>query len=90
MIAFHAVMLDETRCEFGVDFEAASRDEAYDWLEENYPESRCVQLETAEDSAEREQAIIDHVRRGGDWDDEGRPYYGPDYDYEDSYEEDEE
>lgn len=88
MIKFHAVMLDETRCEFGVDFEAASRHEASDWLEENYPESRCVQLETPEESAEREQAIIDHIRRGGDWDDEGRPIQGPDYDYYD--EEDEE
>lgn len=54
MAHFHAVMTDETGCEFGASVTAASRDEAYEMLEENYPESRCVQLESPEDTAARE------------------------------------
>ena len=51
MTKFHAVMLDETRCEFGVDVEAATRADAYEKLRENYPESRCVQFESSADTA---------------------------------------
>lgn len=57
MTMFHAVMLDETRCEFGVDVEADSRGEAYEKLREDYPESQCVQLESPEDTAERQHRI---------------------------------
>ncbi len=45
MIAFHAVLIDETQCEFGVYFNAKSRNAAHDYLRESYPESHCVQLE---------------------------------------------
>lgn len=85
MISFHAVMLDETRCEFGVDVEAPDRGAAYDRLKEMYPESRCVQLESPEDTAAREKAMYDHISRGGDYDDDGRPIYH--YDDEDYDEE---
>lgn len=79
---FHAVMLDETRCEFGVDLEADSREDAYEKLDEDYPESSCVQLETYAEADERERRMHEHISRGGDWDDEGRPifHYGEDYD----------
>ena len=83
MIKYHAVMLDETRCEFGASVEAENRAAAHDWLRENYPESRCVQLESPEDTAEREAAMHDHISRGGDYDDDGRPIHH----YDDSHDE---
>ena len=54
---FHAVMVDETGCEFGVTFDASSRDAAYDFLDEQYPESGVAQLETTQDAADRQRAI---------------------------------
>lgn len=57
MITFHAVMLDETRCEFGASVEASSRSEAYDLLRERYPESQCVQLESPADRRAREEDL---------------------------------
>jgi hypothetical protein len=75
MTKFHAVMLDETGQEFGVDLEAEDRDDAYDQLDEDYPESRCVQLESRADTAKREQAMHNHIAEGGDWDDDGRPIF---------------
>ena len=72
---YHAVMVDETGCEFGADVEASGRAEAYDKLAENYPESRCVQLESPADTARRESAMHRHIAAGGDWDDEGRPIF---------------
>lgn len=75
MIKFYAVMLDETGCEFGTGVEATSRSAAYEKLAEDYPESRCVQLESPEDADRRNQEMYDHISRGGDWDDEGRPIY---------------
>jgi hypothetical protein len=59
MTNFHAVLLDECGGEFGADVTVSSRDNAYDQLAENYPESRVVQLESPADTAEREQAIRD-------------------------------
>lgn len=84
---YHAVMIDETGCEFGADVEAANRDEAYDRLDEDYPESRIVQLESSQDARDRENATYNHIANGGDWDDEGRPIYH--YDYYDIDEEEE-
>ena len=83
MTDFHAVMLDETRCEFGVSVTADSREAAHAWLRENYPESSCVQLESPEDRLERERAMHLHISRGGDWDDDGRPIFHEDWDDED-------
>lgn len=87
VIKFHAVMVDETGCEFGAEVEAPDRETAYDRLRENYPESRVDQLESPEETREREQRVYDHIARGGDWDDDGRPIYGPDYWDEDEDEE---
>lgn len=57
MTKFHAVMLDETRCEFGVSVTARSVNEAFKKLSEAYPESRCVQLESPKDRARREYRL---------------------------------
>jgi hypothetical protein len=54
----------------GVSFEAKSRAAAYDYLEENYPESRCDQLEDEQQSREREQRTYEHAQRCLD-----DPYY---------------
>jgi hypothetical protein len=72
MINFHAVMVDETGCEFGADVRATTREEAYEMLEENYPESRCVQLESPEDTKRREAEIYARVSAeyDGDYDHE--------------------
>jgi hypothetical protein len=66
---FHAVMLDETGCEFGASVTAGSREAAYEYLSENYPESRCIQLESPADTAAREKRIYDAALMDeGDWD----------------------
>lgn len=72
MINYHAVMLDETGCEFGHSFRAATREQAWAYLQENCPESRCVQLEDDDDTRRREAAIyaraLDEANEGmGDW-----------------------
>jgi len=61
MTEFHAVMLDETGCEFGVGVTADTREDAYDQLREDYPESTCVQLESPADTAERERAMYARI-----------------------------
>jgi len=73
MIKFWAVMLDETGCEFGVGVEAETREDAYRQLEEDYSESRCVQLESPADTAAREKRMYDEINREMDGD----------YDYDD-------
>jgi hypothetical protein len=74
MTNFHAVMIDETGREFGVDLEARNRDEAYTQLEEDYPESRVDQLEDDQQAREREQRTYDYVQRCLD-----DPYYDIDH-----------
>lgn len=71
MTKYHAVMLDETRCEFGASVSAISREAAYAKLAEDYPESQCVQLESPADTRKREKRIYDQVSRelDGDRDD---------------------
>jgi len=69
MINFHAVMLDETGCEFGVSIRAENRKAAWDMVSYNYPESQCVQLESHEDTAAREKRIYDYAMNEDDWDD---------------------
>lgn len=72
MTSFHAVLLDETGCEFGADVQAHNREEAYLKLQEDYPESRVVQLESPQDTADREAAIYARVM-------------DDDYDYEEDF-----
>ena len=57
LIHFHAVMIDETGCEFGAGVDAYSREEAHEKLQDDYPESRIDQLESPEDTARREAEI---------------------------------
>ena len=66
LIHFHAVMIDETGCELGVGIDAHTRDEAFDRLREDYPESRVDQLESPEDTAKREAEIYARVCAGYD------------------------
>ena len=69
-IQFHAVLLDETGCEFGADVHCDDRESAYVWLRELYPESRVVQLESPQDTAEREARIYARIAREIDGDDD--------------------
>ncbi len=61
MKQYHAVMIDETGCEFGADVEANSVGEARNILEEDYPESRIDEIKTQEqwdrDQADREARL---------------------------------
>jgi hypothetical protein len=83
-IQFHAVMLDETGCEFGATIIAANKEDAYETAREHYPESRCVQMESPADTAAREKRIYDAALLDeGDWDFD----YDEDEEYE--YEDDE-
>ena len=75
MIHFHAVMTDETGCEFGAGIQAPDREAAHEMLRDMYPESRIAQLESPEDTRRREAEI--YARISGEYDD------GYDYDYED-------
>jgi len=63
MTKFHAVMIDETGCEFGVSVTARSREAAFDKLREDYPESRCDQLESPADTRKREQRMYRQAER---------------------------
>lgn len=81
---YHAVLLDETGCEFGAGCDARSKDEARMILANDYPESRIVQIESPQDEAKRVSAMHRHIALGGDWDDEGRPiFHHPEEDDED-------
>lgn len=75
MTKYHAVMIDETGCEFGADCEAESREEARDIFRESYPESRIDQIESPQDTAAREHRIYMDALNGADYDEEGRPIY---------------
>lgn len=66
MTHYHAVMVDETGCEFGADIDARSRSVAYDGLRERYPESRCVQLESPADTRLRERRLY-HALERDEW-----------------------
>ena len=55
MTKYHAVMIDETGCEFGHSFTSRSRTTAYDYLRERFPESRVDQLESAAETRRREK-----------------------------------
>ena len=91
---YHAVMIDETGCEFGAGENARDKHHAAEVFKYNYPESRVVQIESAEDTAAREALIYADALAGINYDDDGRPIYPPgyedDYEDEDDYYEDEE
>ena len=84
MPKFHAVMIDETGCEFGASVEAPTRQAAYDLLREDYPESRCDQLESPQDTADREKRMYDDISRGIYRNEDGSiDFIEPGYDYDD-------
>ena len=68
MTQYHAVLLDETGCEFGHTSTAASRDEAWDEIREMFPESQCVQLESPEDTRRRQDRIEREIQMEMDGD----------------------
>jgi len=68
MKEYHAVMIDETGCEFGVTVRAESKDAAYEQLEEDYPESRVDQLEDDSDREARERRMYDRLEAEADGD----------------------
>ena len=72
-IKYHAV-LESFGNEFGASVTAHSHSEAYDILSEEYPESRVVQLESPEETAQRESAMWRRIEREMDGD------YCDDYD----------
>ena len=63
MPMYHAVMIDETGCEFGTTISANSRHAAFEILDTEYPESRCVQLENKHESQERERRMYRRIER---------------------------
>lgn len=65
----HAVMIDETGCEFGVEVYADSKDEAIRILGSIFPESYVDQIKTMADIRKREADIAAEIRSEGDWDD---------------------
>lgn len=69
MKQFHAVMVDETGCEFGVSLKANDHHEATEKLREDYPESRIDQLEDDAQRNEREARMYERLR-GEHWDPE--------------------
>jgi hypothetical protein len=87
MINFHAVMQGEDGMEFGASTTANTREEAYEQIMENYPESRIVQLESPADTQDREARTYDLIRRGADFDEDGRPFF-PHGDEDADYDED--
>lgn len=58
---YHAVLVDETGCEFGADCQASSHDEAYDIISANYPESSIVQLESPADTEARQMELYARI-----------------------------
>lgn len=72
MTRYWGVFVDETRCEFGAPIEAENKAEAWRIAKEDYPESKCVQLESPEESAARE---AETYRRVSEEMDEEMGYY---------------
>jgi hypothetical protein len=72
-INFHAVLSDECGGEFGADIVATDREAAYDELNEQFPESTVVQLESPEDTQKREHDTYARLGRmmDDDWMDDG-------------------
>lgn len=74
MTMYHAVMLGEDGTEFGLDVEALSKDDAWAQIREDYPEGACLQLESPQDTMDREKAIYD--RMNAMWDNPDLDDYG--------------
>ncbi len=55
---FHAVLIDECGDEFGADINAKDENEAWEKFQENYPESRVIQVESPADARRRERDLM--------------------------------
>ena len=64
---FHAVMIDETGCEFGASVSAPSREAARAKLAAEYPESHVDQLESPADARRRERDMQARINREYGW-----------------------
>ena len=51
MTTFHAILIDETGCEFSEYIESCNASEAYEELQGDYPESSVVRVEILGDAA---------------------------------------
>lgn len=63
MTTYHAALRDETGCDFSVSLEAKSRQKAFNHLNENYPESRVLSVETQAQINKRESRSYRWNRR---------------------------
>lgn len=63
MKTYHAVFIDETGCEFGATIKAISKNKAWIKAYDDYPESKCIQLESKADTRKRERLIYERIRR---------------------------
>lgn len=61
MIKFHAVLIDETGCEFGADVEAKDHADARDQLRERYPESRIDDVASPQDAIDRHNRRMERL-----------------------------
>lgn len=83
MLDYHAVMIDETGCEFGVTFKAKDLYSAIEQLREDYPESGIGEVHTVGTWEDRQRRLEMRLREEDE--DYDEPEYDPedDYDYED-------
>lgn len=68
MTHYHAVMIDETGCEFGASILAESKQDAIDELRDMYPESQIDQIESPEDTRAREHRMYIRIQKEMDGD----------------------
>lgn len=72
---YHAVMIDETGCEFGVTLRARDMTAAREQLEEDYPESRIDEIRSVSAWEQAQRDREEFFLNGGDYDEDGRPFY---------------
>ena len=60
-LKYHAVMIDETGCEFPAEVEADNEMQAREMLRERYPESRADEVLSEKEHAAREDARYDRL-----------------------------
>jgi hypothetical protein len=68
-------VIDECGDEFGIGLQAETRAEVHDKAKDYYPECRCIQMESSDDIVKRRARERAFAADGGDYDDEGRPFY---------------
>lgn len=71
MTKYYAFLRDETGCDFTASCEAKNRQEAFNHLHENYPESRVIDVETLAQFRRREARYYIQQQRVYDRDEQG-------------------